>query len=331
MSELEQTKIVAFRGDRAACFFYRLSAPLAAVAKHNPDWSISITGVMDPRRLADYKLAILQRQYKADVFYQVLSMKKNGTKIVYEIDDDLFNVPHWNPASEVLNKRAVQDNVKYFLSNVDAIFTTTEHLKKLYSNYCPNIYVLPNSIDFDSLYPNPNNSARKVVAWQGSPSHDRDVSLMLPGLDAISKRSDIQIKLWNIENKIKNVYNVPYVPFAAFYQMFSQLDGYIGLAPLTTVFFNKSKSNLKWLEYTAHGMVTIASNVGPYADSIVDGETGILISDNRDWGDVINDLLDHPEKHAEILKNAQEEVKENYDISKNYVLWEKAIKEVLNG
>lgn len=328
-AKLEPTKIVAFRGDRAACFFYRLSAPLAAVAKRNPNWDISITGVMDTRKLADYKLAILQRQYKADVFYPVLAMKKNGTKVVYEIDDDLFNVPKWNPASETLGKRAVQDNIKYFLSNVDAIFTTTEHLKTLYSNYCDKIYVLPNSIDFESLHKSPRNSAKKVVAWQGSQSHDRDVSLMLPGLMAVSKRDDALIKLWHIENEIKNAYNVPYVPFAAFYQMFSQLDGYIGLAPLTTVFFNKSKSNLKWLEYTAHGMVTIASNVGPYADSIEDGKTGILVSDNRDWADAINDLLDHPEKHAEILKNAEAELHENYDIEKNYVMWEKAINEVL--
>jgi len=322
-------KIIAFRGDRAACFFYRLSAPLSYVAEQNKDWDITITGVLDTRKLTDYNIAIMQRQYKADVFYPILAMKKNGTKLIYEIDDDLFNVPDWNPASKVLGKKAVQDNIKYFLSNVHAIFTTTEHLKNLYKNYCEHIYVLPNSIDFKVINKAPCNSAKRVITWQGSQSHDRDVSLMLPALKEVAKRNDVFIKLWQIKTDIPEAYQVPYVPFAAFYQMFSQLDGYLGLAPLTTVFFNKSKSNLKWLEYTVHGMATIASKVGPYADSIEDGKTGILIEDNHDWLDAINYLLDNPEKHAELVKNAMDVVKEKYDMAKNYVMWENAIKDVL--
>jgi dTDP-glucose 4,6-dehydratase len=148
-------------------------------------------------------------------------------------------------------------------------------------------------------------------------------------LAALVKRNDAFVKMWQIETDIKEIYQVPYVPFAAFYQMFAQLDGYLGLAPLTTVFFNRSKSNLKWLEYTVHGMATIASRVGPYADSIEHEKTGLLIEDNRDWLDAINYLLDNPEKHAELLKNATAEVKENYDISKNYVMWQNALSAVL--
>jgi glycosyltransferase involved in cell wall biosynthesis len=322
-------KIVAFRGDRAACFFYRLSAPLSYVAKNNPTWDITITGVLDTRKLADYNIAIMQRQYRSDVFYPLLAMKKNGTKIIYEIDDDLFNVPKWNPAYETLGKKAVQDNIKYFLSNVHAIFTTTEHLKSVYSQYCANIFVLPNSIDYEVLHKTPANSAKKVVTWQGSQTHDRDMSLIVPALKEVVKRKDAFLKLWQIDVGIPEAYQVPYVPFAAFYQMFSQLDGYVGLAPLTTVFFNKSKSNLKWLEYTAHGMATIASRVGPYADSIEHEKTGLLIEDNHDWLDAINYLLDNPEKHAELVKNAAAVVKEKYDISKNYVVWEDALKAVL--
>lgn len=324
-----RVKVVAFRGDRAACFFYRLSAPLSYVAKHNPDWDITITGVLDTRKLSDYNICIMQRQYKADVFYPLLAMKKNGTKLIYEIDDDLFNVPKWNPASEVLGKKAVQDNIKYFLSNVHAIFTTTEHLKQLYSPYCERVYVLPNSVDFDIIHKPPRNSAKKVICWQGSQSHDRDVSLMMPALKELVKRQDVFIKMWQIKTDIPEIYQVPYVQFADFYQMFSQLDGYLGLAPLTTVFFNKSKSNLKWLEYTVHGMATIASKVGPYADSIEHEKTGLLIEDNHDWLDAINYLLDNPEKHAELVKNATAVVKEKYDVSKNYIMWENALNEVL--
>jgi glycosyltransferase involved in cell wall biosynthesis len=111
--------------------------------------------------------------------------------------------------------------------------------------------------------------------------------------------------------------------------MFGQVGTYIGLAPLSAIQFNRSKSNLKFLEYTAYNAVTVASDFGPYKNTIEDGVTGVLVSDNRDWYDKVRELLDDEDLYNTILANAKKLVKENFDISKNYVLWEKAIKEVM--
>ena len=121
---------------------------------------------------------------------------------------------------------------------------------------------------------------------------------------------------------------LPLVPFEAFYQMFGQVGTYIGLAPLCANIFNRSKSNLKFLEYTVYGAVTVASAVGPYKDTIEDGVTGILVHDNRDWYDKVKMLLGDPLMHARILKNAQALVQEHYNIEINYKLWDAAITEV---
>ena len=137
---------------------------------------------------------------------------------------------------------------------------------------------------------------------------------------------DIFIKMWGM--MMKGTYHVPGVEFRSFYQMLSQMDALVGLAPLVPHTFNRSKSNLKFLEYAAQGIATIASNFGPYADSIIDGETGILISDNRDWYDAIRTLMDDDDYRQKLVTNAQKYVKENYNLKDNYVHWKNAIDEV---
>jgi hypothetical protein len=44
----------------------------------------------------------------------------------------------------------------------------------------------------------------------------------------------------------------------------SNWQSHIGIAPIADNTFNDSKSELKWLEYTALGVPTVASDVGPY-------------------------------------------------------------------
>lgn len=326
----EAWKVIAFRGDRSACWFYRLHCPLSYLARnHKDDYHVTVSGKLDTRQIGNFDLAIMQRQYKAEVFQPMLAMQKAGTKVVYEIDDDLFHIPKWNPAHKLLGRRAVQENMKHFLGEVDATFVTNDYLKEVYGKYCEKVYVLPNSIDYDIMYPSPGNSYKDVVCWQGSQTHDRDISLMTKALQQLAQDEDVFLKLWRIEAGIKGAYLVPFVPFEAFYAMFSQLDAKVGVAPITAIPFNRGKSNLKFLEYSAQGIATVASDFGPYQETIEHDKTGLLISDNRDWYDGVRYLLENEDERLEMVATAQKFVKENYDASKTYILWKQAIDEIL--
>jgi glycosyltransferase involved in cell wall biosynthesis len=167
---------------------------------------------------------------------------------------------------------------------------------------------------------------KPVVLWQGSITHNRDVQLIAPAIEQLQADGKCFPKMWSFD--VPGVYRAPNVPFEAFYQMFSQMDGYIGLAPLTTLPFNRSKSNLKFLEYTALGMATVATNFGPYAETIVHNETGLLIDDNRDWFDAINSLLTDKTLYNKIVENATKFVRENFDIEITYKKWVEAFDEI---
>jgi len=333
-----RTKIICYRGDKSACFIYRIHIPMLYLARNNKArYEITVSSGISKDQIGKFKLVILQRQYDLNVLMPVLAMRKAGAKTVYEIDDDLFNVPDWNPSSRVLNTKKVQDGIKHFLANVDAMFVTTDALAAAYRNYCENIYVLPNSIDYEIVFPpGERNTIKPVVCWQGSYTHAKDVAVARAGFERLAKDKDILFKMWcGITNDKQQEFDipgaevVPAVSFENFYQMSNQIGMYVGLAPLSTHPFNRGKSNLKFLEYTVYNAVTVASAFGPYRDTIEDGVTGILVSDNRDWYDKVRMVIDDKVLHATLLENAKKFVRENYSIEKNYKLWQTAIEELL--
>ena len=335
MSDKKQISIKYFRGDQSACWGYRINNPLAEISKNCCNYKIAVTDrIHEKNDLYGIDVAVFQRQYSRKVFEDMLNMRRAGIKCVYETDDNLLNVPAWNPASSVFKdnnfkNENIIENIKYFVSNVDAIFVTTEVLAEAYRPYNENVYILPNSINFDHYFQKPNNSTRKVVLWQGSYSHKKDIALIEPALKQLVNDKDVLVKIFDFPIKVKGVCRVPSVPYNAFYQMLAQLDGYIGLAPLTTTPFNKYKSNIKFLEYTASNMLTIASAFGPYANTIEHEKTGILVADNKDWYYWVRKMLTEESEYVRILGNAKEFVKANYDISKNWVLWKNAFEKIL--
>lgn len=324
-------KIVGYCGDRSACAFYRINAPLHALTNGNKSAEFKYISkvIMEKTDLdaGTFDIAIFQRQYKPKVYNYMMKMKDNGTKIVYEIDDNLFDVPTWNPSHKFFKQKDVREFIGVFLRDVDAVFVTQDYLKKVYQKFNPNVYVLPNSIDFKVMHPKPDNSSLPVVCWQGSNTHAKDLSLVRKALTQLVKDDDCFVKLWSMD--FRGAYKVPLVRFESFFPMLAQMDIDVGLAPIAPNHFNRCKSNLKFLEYSALKIPTVASDFGPYKDTIEDGETGILVGNVKDWYDAVRSLLDDVDKREKMGNAAYEFVKEHYDIDKNCVMWGTAIKEIL--
>lgn len=326
-------KIVAYMGDRSACSFYRVQSPLHALTDGNQSSEFNYTakGVMEKVDLEPgrYDIAIFQRQYNPEVYSYMMEMKKNGCKIVYEVDDNLFDVPKWNPAHKFFAQKDIIESIELFVQSSDAVFVTQEWLKDVFGKHNNNIYILPNSVDFKVMSDPPNNSRLPVICWQGSNTHDKDLALIKKALTQLVKEDDCFVKLWSMD--VPGAYKVPLVKFESFFPMFAQMDIDIGLAPLSPHKFNRSKSNLKFLEYSALKIPTVASDFGPYKDTIEDGETGFLVGNVADWYDTVRYLLDNVDERKRIGQAAYEFVCENYDIDKNCSLWGSAIKEILES
>ena len=81
----------------------------------------------------------------------------------------------------------------------------------------------------------------------------------------------------------------------------------VGLAPLVDSAFNRSKSDLKWLEYTGLGLPGVFSDVDPYG-SVEDRRTGRLAADDPEaWANAILTLRDADDRES-IAHAARDEV-----------------------
>jgi len=102
------------------------------------------------------------------------------------------------------------------------------------------------------------------------------------------------------------------------------------LAPLEDNPFNRCKSNVKWLEYSACGVAGIYSDLPPYA-CVKSGETGILVRNTaNDWYNALAYLIDNPVKRRQMARNAREEVMAHYTVADRASLYLDTYQRVLN-
>ena len=77
-----------------------------------------------------------------------------------------------------------------------------------------------------------------------------------------------------------------YVDWDKLPALISEVD--INLAPLVDSIFNRAKSEIKWIEAALVKVPTVASKIGAFSDAVVDGETGLLATD-EEWFDKLED------------------------------------------
>jgi glycosyltransferase involved in cell wall biosynthesis len=103
----------------------------------------------------------------------------------------------------------------------------------------------------------------------------------------------------------------------------------IGMAPLVDNSFNRSKSNLRWLEYSSLGIPTVASNVGHFAQTIVNGKTGLLADTPEDFTAALESLILDTKKRKAIAGEAKQEVFNKFNIDGVAQQYKFALEEII--
>lgn len=109
----------------------------------------------------------------------------------------------------------------------------------------------------------------------------------------------------------------------------------IAIAPLEWNEFNDSKSDIKVAECSRYAVPLVASNVGCYDETIINGETGYLLDPDApksEWTKVLSKLVKDKNHRQELGKNLQDRTKDLYDGRKQaharYDLYMQAMKDL---
>lgn len=213
----------------------------------------------------------------------------DNIRIVYDIDDDLLNVPKWNVAHKFFVDRKA--DIVSAITASDIISVSTEHLGAMLYHYNPNIVVNPNHLPrfiFGNAEYIPTNNKKLRILYAGSSSHFdyNDTG-----------ESDFPKELYEYIEKTKDKYEwvfmgdapkefkendvvkfVDWVPVIHLAAKLKQIQPDVAIAPLADHIFNRSKSNIKALESVACGFPILPFNVGPYEGipHAVNGTEGLI-------------------------------------------------------
>lgn len=284
-----------------------------------------------------------------------------GKKIVMDNDDTYYldeGHPFWGRNDEGMEEDISKKNdlVHNFATNADLVTTTTEWLADEYRQYNKNVIVLPNLVnpkDWDTPLRNETNRVR--IGLVGSVVYSQDFDLIRDNLRELDKMPNVQLVMFGLHNaesrrknpKISEVYkreyeffnslenleHVPWCEMINYTDTLNELRLDMMLIPRKECYFDKAKSNVKFLEAAMCEIPVIASSFAdgnsPY-DKDFNGKNGILVRNDDDWMPIIMDLINNKDKRLAIGKEAHRYVLENYNISDKYILWRDAFSKLLN-
>lgn len=333
-------KKLMFIKDKTGCGYWRMTVP-SRYMDHDALYIDIAESELVYEFLEQYDILVVQRLCNWREYYTIERLKRNGKRIVYDIDDDIFDIPEDNPAAQYV--RADQYKAAAGIMRLcDAVTTTTEILKTRL-RCLNNTLVIPNAIDLEDGYPakfRGSDDNFKRILWMGSGTHDQDWMECVGAIDRIlQERDDVRLVIYgNMPTIIKRYLSDPMKIWwkgRIEYMDFKEVETYVevtkdtkaecAIAPLARTNFNAAKSNIKFLEYTGAGVPTVASNVSPFMEDIVNGENGILVNSEDEWYEAVVGLLDNPDKCSQLVGGAVKTVNEKFDIKQVVHEWEEAI------
>jgi glycosyltransferase involved in cell wall biosynthesis len=289
--------------------------------------------------LLEYETIFVQRMHDWDSYYMLKKLKDAGKRLVYDIDDDIFNIPPSNPAYHVLTRDA-QTAALACMGIADVVTTTSSILGERIQGELPNtaIKVIPNALELGEGWIDLENigspDGNKRIFWQGSATHEEDWIECIEAIDAVMQERDnvILTILGYLPSLVQARLGLPHWQGRVEYLGFNDSETYfnlikhiradVGIAPLQLTPFNQAKSPIKWIEYSMMGIPTVASDVEPYNLIMESSKSGLLVRRHEEWKSAIDLCFDNKDEAKNFVKTGREIVNEKFDISKMAASWE---------
>lgn len=280
--------------------------------------------------------------------------QKYGKPMFVETDDNHMDVPPWNNA---YNAYAPSSFYRHVVNKMmgwsDGLIVSTPHLKEVYAPFNDNINIVENSLNFNGdrrMVGWDKVSVRKHrgirIGWIGGRSHFNDLMMVAPALkDLLCQYPDVTLVLVNsalkpscealgIKYPFEGLANVHYadrsVPINRFAPFMASFGMDIGIAPLVDCSFNRSKSNLRWLEYAALKIPCVATDISHYSQTVRNGKDGLLIKNNdlQEWKNALELLIKDASMREELGRQAYRRVKKDFNIKTNAAKYTRLLKKI---
>jgi glycosyltransferase involved in cell wall biosynthesis len=253
-----------------------------------------------------------------------------------ELDDYIPDIPHENEAFEQYRPGSVRYRVMLSqLRQSDALIVSTPYLKQMYKEFHPNIHVMPNSIDLPEWkHLGGRKHSRLRIGWIGGGTHGRDLEMVFPVIEELLQKYK---DLWfycihgcpEVYKRMAKVYWTRKWATINLYPRF--MDSFkfdIGVAPLIDNNFNRGKSNLRWLEYSALKLPSVCSPRPDFDRSISNGVNGFLAESPEEWKAALEKLIEDESLRRTVGLSAYQSVFDQFNVTKTSRDYLRLLKEI---
>lgn len=285
-------------------------------------------------RLNLYRGFVFFRCPSTPLILEFINKARQLNKLVaYDIDDLMMDESYVKGIKYL--KTLTQEELSLYMSGIrrnketlqvcDAAITTTTVLANELRKFCPTVFINRNvaseamvKLSLDTMKMVTNKPDQVTLGYfSGSITHNPDFELISSVIKRIMREKPhvilLVVGILSIPEDLKEfgkrIIVEPFRPWSELPEIIKKCD--INLVPLEKTLFNEAKSENKWVEASLVKVPTVASKVGPFADMIIDGKTGILCDTEDEWYSKLNELINDSAKRRIIADYAHNEVIKN--------------------
>ncbi|MFW2590193.1 hypothetical protein [Sagittula sp. SSi028] len=283
---------------------------------------VALDGVDDPR-LNSCDICIVQRIAVAQVedAERLIKNLQDQNTPLYVDNDDAFGLHD--------ARRKADQSLKLLMSAAKEVWFSTPTLAKVYVDVAAGkSRVRKNNLDprfWRNYGKEPRTKFTKTgpirFVYMGSATHHEDLASVMPAFQRLAQDYPGQFELtlvgitsdppevdWlKILNPRKNQGGYP-----AFVRFITRDRGFdVGIAPLVPTQFNAAKSDIKFLDYSAMGLLSVVADNPAYRDCIDAGLAIGCASDEQAWYDTLSQIIENRFAFAEMRTRAHRDLWQN--------------------
>jgi glycosyltransferase involved in cell wall biosynthesis len=258
-------------------------------------------------------------------------MAARGGAVIYEIDDLLTALaPHLLHHAEMNRARHW---VLRCLSAADLVTVSTPRLARALGCTEGRHVIVPNSAFPQPGAPLPVPDPAAPVSLLFAASDRLAGAIIYPLLRDLQQRLGPRLRVAAVgiaadDLRLAGVAVEPYpmMSRADFVSWARMQPNPVAVIPLDGSEFSACKSAIKWFDYAEAGIPTLASDVGPYHDTIDDGVTGTLVpADPSAWAQALETALADAGWRERIAVAARAEVRLHHHAGVTVEAWRMAL------
>jgi glycosyltransferase involved in cell wall biosynthesis len=301
---------------------------------------ITLEVVATRRQVSRADLVVFCRNLEPAYDFLLEAARSLGKPIVYNLDDDFFDVPLTTEEGRYYRDPARLGQLERYLAQASLVRVYSRALKEKAGAYNQNVQQLSSPLYWPAKAAPPPAAAAPTarIVYTTSRIYDGLASVFLgSALRILERYRHAELHFWGYQPpELRNHPRVRLVKLVTDYDRYLRRfceQGYdIGLAPLLNDEFHRGKTNTKFREYGACRVAGIYSDVEVYADCVKPGDTGLLVNNEPEaWYEAMARLIEDAGLRNQIRDGAERYVRQHYSPEAFEQLWWQHIQQVLPG